>query len=78
MSIGVAGMAKVIGQLALKPGDIEKLREDVDKYVAELTNEKLSDEERRFLKDYYITDIIAEYTKKLGIKYSDNSIDKRK
>jgi hypothetical protein len=78
MVIGPEGMSKLIGTLALNyEQKYAPFRLDPEEFIRKegISDKELSEEEKRFLRNPYILDIIKDFIFRLSIKY--DTIDKR-
>jgi hypothetical protein len=60
-------MARIIGSIVVER-DFEEFRRDPKEYAKKLTSGDLSQEELRFLRNFYIINTIKEYMEKLDIR----------
>lgn len=80
MTIGPDGMRILVGTLVVQPELLDLFTYHLDEFIKKISDKELSEDEEKFLKNAYITDMIKDFVYRIGIKYEESGgvIDKRK
>lgn len=71
MTIGPDGMQKIVGILVTHPELFDSFRYQLVEFAKAQTGAELSEEEKVFLHNPYIVDLIKDFIERIDIKYDD-------